>query len=823
MATLADQLAFEIKHRDLGRIKMADVLNKAGEQGRLTDTPIGTSVLRQYIQRLSAAIALDITEELGVPGRSKQYAVLLKNMDTDILALVALDTAINMVFMSDDDEALTLHSLAQAIGQGIHGEVLLTVFKDLSSDLFEVLTSSLKARMSKDLRHKLTVFRMQAKDNGLELPEWSAGQRSQVGSYLIGVMINQGMLVQFTKFKNKKSVYCVEFPEEIRGMMEAMRERVIARSGFATPCLIPPQDWTGEEGVGGYHGALKIRAPRFFKGSSEQYEIMQTEGCDLAVVLQSLNLHQRVSWKVNPFILQLAQQMLARKFELEKSITSCSFYSEPERPEWLDRIDDMSKASPKDLEEFEKWKRLKRDWHTANKKRAKVEVRMHMALSSARSMVDTDKFYFVWQADDRGRAYANSGPLNPQGSDLQKALLHSAVGGPVDTERAAWWFKLNIATKYGIDKLAPEACIQWVEDNHDNIIQAAADPLNRDAFDWWSQADKPLQFIAVCDEYRRYYADPVGFRARIAVAMDGTCNGLQNYSALLRDPVGGRATNLISAESGIPSDIYGDVAKAAFKRLESDVGGVYRPGWLLHGFNRKITKPPVMTQVYGSTFGTCRKSIVAYCVKHGLFKDEEYEHSDYAARLVWDGIGDVVIAAREAMAWLRKSAGAIMAEGADFISWIAPSGFRVVQIYRKPNLVRVRAHIGKNIAYAIQVADGDTEEQDKMRHRNAFPPNFIHSVDASHLALVSVGMGRAVLDNPTWCDSELFLHFIHDDFGALPHMAETLAYVIRNEFVKMHENYDIDSIRNDYWFLPKAPAKGDLDIRCVMDSINFFR
>lgn len=201
MATLADQLAFEIKHRDLGRERMASIINAAEEQGRLTDTPLGTGVLRRYLQRLSETISLDITEELGVPGRSKQYAVLLKNMDPDVLALVTLDTVIEHLELSDEEEdSVPLGSLATAIGRAIHSEIILTEFKDISPDLFEVLTNSLKSRMSKNLRHKMTVYKMQAADQGLELPEWTTAQRAQVGSYLIGLLINMGVLEQFTRW-----------------------------------------------------------------------------------------------------------------------------------------------------------------------------------------------------------------------------------------------------------------------------------------------------------------------------------------------------------------------------------------------------------------------------------------------------------------------------------------------------------------------------------------------------------------------------------------------------------------------------------------------
>ena len=48
------------------------------------------------------------------------------------------------------------------------------------------------------------------------------------------------------------------------------------------------------------------------------------------------------------------------------------------------------------------------------------------------------------------------------------------------------------------------------------------------------------------------------FGPRYLFALDGTCNGLQHYSAMLRDPVGGAAVNLRPSDT--PADIYQTVA-----------------------------------------------------------------------------------------------------------------------------------------------------------------------------------------------------------------------------------------------------------------------
>ncbi|CUH74604.1 RNA polymerase [Cronobacter phage Dev-CD-23823] len=817
MATLEQQLEWERKHRELGQIKMAAQLEAAKSEGRITDTPLGSGVLRRYLLWLSRKIAKDITTDVDEPGRSKAYSPLLYSLDMDAVALIAITEALKWCAMEEQIQAT---SLGFSLGKALYGELALATFRDMKADLYEVLTEDLQRKMSKDLRHRMTIFRMQAQKNGIELPEWTPSQKLQVGMYLIGLMSTPNedgiaILNMSLRQVGRKTKYVVELNESVQDVISSIEGGMISRAGFAAPCLIPPEDWTGEEGVGGFYGDLKIRAVRFFKGTAYQWEVMNQEGHDPRTVLSMLNAHQKVAWKINPFIHDLLKGMRYHGYGIKKKVEFSSAHErlKPERLEWLDTVKEEN-FTDKQQADFESWKRKMRDWHTEAKRISRVELRCNMAISAAEEVKTLERFYYVYQVDYRGRMYPVSGVLNPQGSDVQKSLLHAADGLPIDTPEALWWFKMGIASKYGIDKLAPDECVKWVDDNHRNIIMAAEDPLNRDAFAWWTDADKPLQFIALCDEYARYVKDPAGFVSRIAVAMDGTCNGLQNYSAMLRDEVGGRATNLISAESGIPNDIYGDVAKAAFKRLGKASPSPLRSAWLNFGFDRSLTKKSVMTQVYGSTFGTCRKSIISYCYDKGIFEGEEYEHSDYAAKLVWDGIGDVVVKAKEAMDWLRKGAGAIMKEGAEYITWLSPTGYRVVQVYNKMATMRVQAHIGRKVFLKVPNPD-KAEGPDKMRHRNAFPPNFIHSVDSGHMAFVTVRLAREV--------PGLFMHFIHDDFGVLPKHAALLSQVIREEFVNMHKGYSLENIRDGYPFLSEPPAKGNLDIECVLTSVNFFR
>jgi DNA-directed RNA polymerase len=84
---------------------------------------------------------------------------------------------------------------------------------------------------------------------------------------------------------------------------------------------------------------------------------------------------------------------------------------------------------------------------------------------------------------------------------------------------------------------------QWVIDNADKIISTANNPLTDT---WWTKADKPFSFLAWCMEYRDFALsdfDPK-FITTLPIHSDCSNSGLQHYSAMMRDEVGGKATNL---------------------------------------------------------------------------------------------------------------------------------------------------------------------------------------------------------------------------------------------------------------------------------------
>jgi DNA-directed RNA polymerase, mitochondrial len=86
----------------------------------------------------------------------------------------------------------------------------------------------------------------------------------------------------------------------------------------------------------------------------------------------------------------------------------------------------------------------------------------------------------------------------------------------------------------------------WVQANEAEILDFGANPLRIHPF--WTEADQPWLFLAACLEWKRYKEEGPGMISHLPISMDGSCNGYQHLSAMGRDPIGGRATNLMTFE-----------------------------------------------------------------------------------------------------------------------------------------------------------------------------------------------------------------------------------------------------------------------------------
>ncbi|MHA6907386.1 DNA-directed RNA polymerase [Ralstonia pseudosolanacearum] len=818
MTKATTQVELEHQIRDAGRARAVRMMEKNEQSGRIENNPYSSAVFRRWLVPLRDMIEESVATT-GKPGRRAAHVMLLRSLDPAAVAFIAVRSALTHAVNSGDPNA---RNLGSEIGKDVYGELVLATFEHVNPELYWEVSHDLDKRRSKSSRHRYQTLRHSAQKAAIEVPYWTPSDRTQVGLWLVELMREVGLIdvrrATVTKYGKLKETFEVTLSEEAEQIVRRIRGVVEMTMPFHQPCIEPPKDWVAVND-GGYHTReMRRQLPHCVNMRRQHMRAMRDRvvKADMSRVLGAINHLQRVRWQVNTDILDVVLALgKGRDFG---EVIGETWEDKPAAPEWLTpgmKAEDMTEAQA-DL--FKQWKRSMAQWHTENKARGIKWGRFYSATQTALKYRDYAAIHFVYQADFRGRLYAMTTGVSPQGSDLQKALLRFADGKPLADVEAVRWFKINGANRFGIDKVTFEERLAWVDTRDAWIIEIADDPVsNREH---WEQADSPFQFLAWCIEYAQWRRSPGTFVSRIAVGFDGSCNGLQHFSAMLRDCVGGRAVNLVPAAK--PNDIYQQVADLVQRKLQamdpaalSERDRPFLSKWLAHGMNRKLVKRSVMTLPYGSTRYSCAEFIVDdYLRKDEAkeFRKEEYSlAANFLSYVVWESIGEVVIAASQAMDWLQRSAHVLIRGGQQQIEWTTPSGFPVVQVYQELEIIRARSLLLGGVMVKIATTG---EHPSVKRHKNGMAPNFVHSMDAAHLVLTTLACREAGVDS---------LAMIHDDYGTHAADAGKLFKLIRETFVRMYEaNNPILDFASGREGLPPAPASGELDLQEVLHSPFFF-
>ena len=788
---------------DGGRARVIGHIRNNEDSGQAYNNPYAQAVYRRYVLPMAEILTAYLAErKRGVQAQAKG---MLREHDPLVLAFITVRQCISIASTKADQTGFA--TLCAAVGRTVYGETLLERFESINPELYYTLVNDFERRMSKSERHRMTVFKMQAKKNSIALPEWSVIDQTGVGTLLCGIAKDLGLIsVNQIIVRNKRKLL-VELHPEVCGIIDQISGFVAGASPVTLPCVAPPIPWTSPNS-GGYHtDAMRRNAPAVIRGRP------WVDPADVpAPVLRAINRLQRDAWSINQRILDTVDEV-AKHFDVGEVLSQAEF-PKPERPEWL--TEDLGKEAmtSEQLAEFGRWRASVREWHTNRRIQGVKWGRYYESIRVAR-MFREETIYFVYQMDYRGRFYASTRGVSPQGSDLQKALLQAKEGARISDSEGAFWFKVAGANRFGFDKADLADRVAWTDEHHDMILACAADPISNRQ---WAEADVPFQFLAWCFEYRDWILNPDGFVTRLPLGQDGSCNGLQHFSAALRDAVGGAATNLVPSPH--QQDIYRLVAEETARIVQADDGEdefFIAARWKLHELSRTLVKRSVMTLPYGSTRFSCAEFILKEYMKPGHapeFAKEEYNRAaNWLSYRIWEAIGNVVVKAREAMQWLQDACDDITRTGVSEIAWTSPSGLVIRQVYHKFEVIKIETRLigGVRIRPSVSV---NTDDVDKRRHRNGIAPNFVHSCDAAHMHLLINAAEDAGLGH---------LAFIHDDYGALAPDVAKLNRLIRETFVDMYLSCNpLQEFKDAHGILTPLPEAGTLDIRDVKDSTYFF-
>jgi len=824
MPDIHDQLAWEGRMVDHGVERYRVQQDRAVEGGRTDETSAGSRLLRSYILQVSDHIRAYLAGKHPNGRRRNQYAKLLNVIDTDKVALFSLKVIINTLYNPQKAQ-----SVCASIGRHIEDELRFSKFNEEHKEYYDEIVRSWERKGTTNYRHKHRVLVVKSNTLGVEWEPWTQETLISVGALIVSLLMEVCDLVETVRIPTKKGrqadVYLAP-SQECLDWVNNHNELSELISPDTMPCIIAPDDWTSWNNGGYYSPQLRKRVPlvkvRSTKAGKKQSRLLSE--ADLSTVMKSINALQRTGWQINPRVKEVMQQVWHKN--LGVGMPRSQPYEMPVSP-----IPEHIKPSelPEDSElyaSFLNWKSEAREFYSMEKERVSQNLAVSRVMRMATDMEKYDDFYYVYTCDFRGRVYSATSGLSPQGTDHGKAMLQFSEGKQLGP-RGLYWLKVHGANKWGTDKCSRDEQVQWVEERHDTWIAVANDPIEHKHV--WADADKPYQFLAFCMEYADAVVIGDKYVSHLPIALDGTCNGLQHFSAMLRDGVGGSAVNLTPADK--PADIYqqvGDVCTRKLKGLRS-LGGEEHAGatnwldlfeqvWGEQHMKRALPKKPVMTLPYGSTQQACTETIFRWSTDNApdfFDKNTQFRHALYLSPKLWASISEVVIAAREAMDWLQQAA-AQLAKAGHPVHYTTPLNFPMYQSSFHYKTRQIETQIGGRLRMRIASM---TDKLDSRKQRQGASPNFVHSIDATHM-LMCIDRGVDAGIDSFAC--------IHDDFGVHACDTDKWNHIIRECFVDLHQNTNVlQSFKDEHETrhdieLPDLPARGDLDITDVLRSPYFF-
>lgn len=600
------------------------------------------------------------------------------------------------------------------------------------------------------------------------------------------------------------------------------------------PMLVPPKPWSAPR-KGGY---LRQRTEVMrMRGSKSQSEAMEV--ADLSQVYRGLDVLGAVPWRINSFV----HDVVKSAWDGGGGVGDLPPRENPSPPP-PPAFDEMGDIDARELavERRRYAMRLKRAMQH-NQDLHSLRCDMALKLQVAKDF-SGEQFYFPFNLDFRGRAYPVPPHLNHLGSDVCRGLLTFADARPLG-ERGLRWLKIHLSNLMGFDKASLDEREAYADEHLSDILDSAANPLGGER--WWLTADNPWQALAACKELADAFAsgDATSFLSTLPVHQDGSCNGLQHYAALGRDAEGGAAVNL--APSSRPQDVYSEVLGHVHTRIASDAKASAPPAELLAGksaadqkaaiekwkrdrecaqfvagsVTRKVVKQTVMTSVYGVTFIGARRQIQnrleEVFADHPMPVEELdrmlYDSAGYLARITLDSLKDMFNAAESIKEWLTECARLVAVQNQPMV-WTTPMGLPVVQPYRRPSSVIVKT-VSQNVTVV------DQREQlpvSVARQCSAFPPNYVHSLDSTHMLLTAIEC------------AEMGLTFtaVHDSYWTHAGTVDAMNGSLRRQFIELYQQPLLERfaeslhLRYPHTKFPGVPERGDLDLRQVLEAQYFF-
>ena len=422
-----------------------------------------------------------------------------------------------------------------------------------------------------------------------------------------------------------------------------------------------------------------------------------------------------------------------------------------------------------------------------------------------------------------------------------------------------------------VDKMTLTDRELWTYENMDMILGSTKDLVD---------CEKPVSFLACCLEWEAYLANPEEHLSYLPIPIDGSCNGYQHSAAIAKDEITGALVSLVPQDNqadlyvkaaqellertpeffearpdmkmkhirkGIAKRAVMTRAYSAGKEKISD--SMYRDCHQMgYTDDFDITMLDCMglgEEVYKLIKDVCPGATrtMEFLQQLAGYELGTFETFDSAGNKVSKTKKKKLNATKQKLKKIKEPTAEELKDlnevsellasyetrctkgnGNRILEWTTPTGFHVIYEAFLTRDIKVQSTIpGFKGGYAAQPGRikhslvENTPFPDVQKYQAGISPNFIHSMDASHMAYVI----------SEWDGS---FGAVHDSFSAHASDIEALAKLTRETFVDLYDvedpYYEIANMilqgDGSNLFDEELPEMGSLDIKDVLKSQYFF-
>ncbi len=715
----------------------------------------------------------------GVAGRKATAVEILNQFpDIDVVSFIVFK-----VVLDGASHIRTLTNVAIAVGSQLEDELRFTYYQKTDSYLYKNLEEHLKD--THHSKYRKTVVMQHYRKQGHIFKKLEKQAKLRLGLLMIDLMINKiGLIKLSNNGKSKKYIQLTDSAVEWINNQKLNKHIALP---IYLPLVIKPKRWT-DPFNGGYHTEkfnLKI-----VKTNNKKH-LNKIKKQNPTHLYKAVNGLQETGFTVNKKVLDVALELFESGVEV-----GCLMSAEPI----------PLPPKPFDIATNEiarkKWRHEAAKIHDINAHNVAKRLQTLCILNTAEKFEGT-KFYHCWQADFRGRLYARTGNLNPQGNDLAKALHLFAKGDELSFDNYGW-YKL-----YGSKLAGLTGYFQASMEFDSECCKIAQDPLEH--IDLWATQEKPFQYLAFCFDYceflckvksRKPHPHTENYISHLPIHLDGSNNAYQHIASLCKDNKLAKAVNLTQTtfidevwnyDDSDKQDLYTEVLEQLminFKSIFLSNNQIVKD-WLREDINRAVIKKPILMIPYGGTdFG-----IINYLERLGWREPKTQSHYRFLALHIRMALNQISPSCEYVMNYLREKA---------VTSWVSPSGFYVQQEYKKQVGKRVETKLGTN-RIVLRIKE-ETDVPDKKKLRSSISANYIHSLDAANVHLaISKSLDKGLKQFIT----------VHDSFATTGADIDKFIKIVRESFVDLYT-------KNDCPIYKELPPIGDYDVTEVIKALYIF-